>query len=119
MSKLCPMCGRHHSGLCGIPRIGVKIGAGTTGARAVRGQTPVPDSYSVSARSGKSKQGAQLAKRSLEELLDWGMEQERNTAQMLKVLPSEMPEYQQLLERLDRVISTNHQVRAQIALRRS
>lgn len=118
MSKLCPMCGRHHGGLCGIPGIGVKIGAGTTGVRAVRGQAPVPDSYSISASSGKSKQRARLAKRGLEELLDWGMEQERKTAQMLKVLPSEMPEYQQLLERLDRVISTNHQVRAQIALKR-
>jgi len=46
------------------------------------------------------------------------MEQERQTVETLKVLPPEMPEYQQLLERLDKVIDGNRQLRGQIALRR-
>ena len=118
MSKICPRCGRLHSGVCGIPGNGVMVASGTTGVRAVRGRTPVMDSYSVTVEPKKPKQRTRLTKSSLEELLDWGMEQERKMVEMIKVLPSEMPEYQQLLERLDKIVEANRQVRVQIALRR-
>lgn len=118
MPELCPRCGRHRSGVYGIPGNGVRIGTGTTTVRAARGRTPVPDSYPISVRSGKPKQRTRVTRRGLEELLDWCMEQERKIVEMPKVLPPEMPEYQQLLERLDKVIDGNRQVRAQIALRR-
>jgi len=78
----------------------------------------VSDSYPISVRSGKPKQRTRVTKGGLEELLDWCMEQERQTVETLKVLPPEMPEYQQLLERLDKVIDGNRQLRGQIALRR-
>lgn len=91
--------------------------------RAVRGPSYtgriVPDSYPISVGSEKPKQRTQLTKRGLQELLNWGTEQERNIVEMLKVLPAETPEYQQLLEHLDKVIETNRQVRVQIALRNS
>ena len=119
MPAMCPRCGRPHSGACGIPGNGVRLGVGMTAVRAVGSRTPVPDSYPISIGSVKPKQRTQLTKRGLHELLNWGMDQERNIVEMLKVLPSEMPEYQQLLEQLDNVIETNRQVRVQIALRKN
>jgi len=117
MPKICPRCRRHHSGACGIPSIGVMIGAGTVRVRAEGGRATVPDSYPISASPGKRKQRALPNRGGLEELLVWGMEQEQKIVEMLKVLPPDIPTYQQLLERLDRVIEVNRQVRAQIALR--
>lgn len=119
MPELCPRCGRPHSGACGIPGNGIRIGAGTTAVRAAGGRALVPDSYPISVSSGKPKQRTQLAKHGLHELLNWGTEQERRIVETLRVLPSDMPEYQQLLERLDKVIETNYQVRVQIALRKT
>lgn len=119
MSELCPRCGRSHSGACGIPGNGVRVGAGTTGVRSVGGRTLVADSYPISVGSGKPKQKTQLTRHGLHELLNWGTEQERGIVETLKVLPPDMPEYQQLLEQLDKVIETNRQVRVQIALGKS
>ena len=76
------------------------------------------DSYSVTIEPKRPKQRTRLTKRGLEELLDWGMEQERKCQETLRVLSPEMPEYQELLERLDRVTEANRQVKGQIALRR-
>ncbi|KPJ52615.1 MAG: hypothetical protein AMJ37_02550 [Dehalococcoidia bacterium DG_18] len=119
MPVICPRCGRPHSGACGIPSNGVRVGAGATAVRAVGARTLVPDSYPISVGPVKPKQSTQLTKRVLHELLNWGVEQERKTVEMLRVLPSEMPEYEQLLEHLDKVIETNRQVRVQIALRKN
>jgi len=119
MPAICPRCGRPHNGACGIPGNGVMIGTGTTSVRTVGGRTLVPDSYPMSVSSGKPKQRTQLTKHGLQELLNWGMEQERKIVETLNVLPAEMPEYQQLLEQLDKVIETNRQVRVQIALGKS
>jgi len=95
------------------------IGAGTTGLRAARERTPSSDSYPITVSSGKPEQRTRANKHGLEELLAWGSEQERKIVELLKALPPEIPTYQQLLERLDRVIEVNRQVRAQIALRRN
>ena len=119
MPELCPRCGRPHSGACGIPRNGIRIGAGTTAVTAVGGRTLVPDSYPISVGSVKPTQRTQLTKHGLHELLNWGTEQERKIVEMLKVLPPDIAEYQQLLEHLDKVIETNRQVRVQIALRKN
>ena len=62
----------------------------------------MPDSYPFSVEEGKPKQKPRLTKRGLEELLDWGMEQERKCQEMLRLLPPGMSEYQRLLERLDK-----------------
>ena len=118
MPKRCPRCGRHHSGACGIPGVVVGVEAGTIGARAAQDRISMPNSFSVRLEN-KPKQRTSLTKQGLEELLEWGVEQERRMVEMLKVLPSEMPEYQRLLERLDKVNNANRQVRVQIALKRS
>jgi len=119
MPKICPRCRRRHTGACGIPGIGVMIGAGTAGVRVAGERTMVPDCYPISAKPSKLKQRIRPNRRSLEQLLAWGMEQEQKMVEMLKVLPPDMPTYQQLLERLDRVMEVNRQVRVQIALRDS
>lgn len=79
----------------------------------------MPDSYPISVGSVKSRQRTQLTRHGLQELLNWGTEQERRIVETLKVLPSDMPEYQHLLEQLDKVIEANWQVRVQIALRKN
>ena len=56
-----------------------------------------------------------LTKGGLEELLAWGLEQEKKCREMLKALSPGMAEYEQLLERLDKVVATNEQVKKQLA----
>ena len=113
----CPRCGRPHSGICGIPGMGVRIATGA-GSRPIRRRSSMTDSYSIDAKPAKAKPKRWLTKHGLEELLDWGLEQERKCKEMLKALPSEMEEYQTILERLDKAMEVNEQIRKQIAVKR-
>ena len=109
MTKLCPRCGRYHSGACSIP------GNAASGTARTRGANHGCRSFPISSERG-AKQKVRLTGRGLEDLLEWGMAQERQMIQTLKTLPSEMPEYQQLLERLDRIDRATNQVRVQVSL---
>ena len=105
---ICPRCGRQHSGICGIPSIGIRIGIGGTG---IRRQETTSNRFPIHT---KPSSRIKLTKHGLEEMLDWGIEQEKKCMNMLKVLPSEMKEYNQILERLDKVWEVNAQIKKQI-----
>ena len=116
---ICPRCYRAHSGVCGIPGIGVRIGIGGTGIGGARTSSRQSDVYPLHSEAKAKPKKRKLTKHGLEEMLDWGMEQEQKCRGMLKVLPPELPEYQQLLEKLEQVIAVNEQVRRQLAARRT
>lgn len=110
----CPKCGRSHSGsVCGIPGIGVRIGIGGIGT-ARRQST---STYPIKTKSSL-KPKIKLTGRGLEEMLTWGMAEERKCLEMIKAMPPEMPEYNTVLETLDKAMAVNEQIRKQIALRR-
>ena len=92
-------------------------------SRPIRRATTTSDTYPIhevkqNARQGGKPGKVKLTKHGLEEMLDWGLEQEEKCKQMLKVLVPEMEEYQQILEKLEKCISVNEQVRQQIAAKR-
>lgn len=112
----CPRCGRSHSGpICGIPSIGVRIGIG--GAGLGKGSPASADSYPIHTVP-KAKRRLRLTKHGLAEMLDWGLEQEQKCQEMLKTLPSSLPEYDKVLERLDRVKEVIASIRKQLAERK-
>jgi len=110
---VCNRCGRKHSGICGIPSIGVKIGIGGTGIR--RSDTTVPDTYPIDTKNPRRRR--KVNNRSLEELLAWGKKEEKRCLEMLKVLPTDLTEYDIILGKLDRLMATIRQIEVQIAER--
>jgi len=110
----CPRCGRTHSGVCGIPGIGVRIGIGGVGIGGMRRHSD--SSHPVHTKPKTKK--TWLTKHGLEAMLSWGFDQEKICTEMLKQLSPEMPEYQQILERLDKVMATIEQVKKQISARK-
>lgn len=105
----CPRCGRVHSGVCGIPP--------TT---TLRGRTSIrtaSDSTDFTIPVW-SKHETRLTNGKLNDLLVWGREHEQQIVQMIRMMPADLPEYGQLMERLDKVELANRQLRLQIALRR-
>ena len=116
--SLCPRCGRGHRGVCGIPSIGVRIGIGGVGVGGARRTSRQPDAYSLNADVKPKPRRRRLTRHGLEEMLDWGMQQERKCKEMLKLLPHSLPEYEEMLGRLDRIMAVNEQVKKQLAERR-
>jgi hypothetical protein len=111
----CPRCGRTHSGICGIPGVGVKIGTGGVGIRRANSQID-PDAYLIrDVPSKRKKMGSSMAV--LEEMLDWGCKEQEGCLDMLRKLPHEMPEYTQLLEKHDKLTAVIHQLKVQLAAR--
>ena len=109
----CPRCGRTHSGVCGIPGVGVKVGIGGVGIRRTNSQVN-PDGYHIqNLAPQRKKMGSTRAV--LEEMLDWGHKEQQKCLDMLKKLPHEMPEYTQLLERHDKLTAIIHQLKVQLA----
>jgi len=74
------------------------------------------EGFTLNDRPGKGKHPP--SKHILEGLLKWGLEQEKEAIEMLKALPPEVEEHQQLLERLDKLQDVIHQVKIQIMVRR-
>jgi hypothetical protein len=111
----CPRCGRTHSGICGIPGVGVKIGTGGVGIRRTNSQID-PDAYPIrNVPLRRRKMGATRVV--LEEMLDWGHKEQQRCLDMLKKLPHEMPEYTQLLGKYDKLTTVIHQLKVQLAAR--
>jgi hypothetical protein len=93
--KPCPRCGRDHSGICGIPA-GVTLGFGARlgGIASTNKQSQFSKTKPRSAKKGVSI---------LKKLLEEAEIQEKNIAHMLTVVPSELPEYDELMDRLGKV----------------
>lgn len=119
----CSKCHRAHSGICGIPagvtlKFGARIGGigiGSTGTRKSSSNTSSWPAHTVpKAKLSKTW----LKKRGLEEMLDWGLEQEKKCMGMLKLLPAALPEYDEILGKLAKVQDVIVQIRQQIAVRK-
>jgi len=116
MSKMCPRCGRHHNGVCGIPGVGVKIGIGGVGIRRTNSQIN-PDAYPIqNVPPKRKKMGSTRAV--LEEMLYWGFNEQQKCLDVLKKLPYELPEYSRVLEEYDKLTAVIHQLKVQLAASR-
>ena len=102
---VCPRCGRQHSGVCGIPSEHSRTRQETT-------------SNKFSIHTNPKPLRTKLTKHGLEEMLDWGLEQEKKCEEMLKALSVEMEEYNQILERLDKVWTVNEQIKRQLVAKK-
>jgi len=113
----CPKCGRGHSGVCGIPpriTLGFKIGIGGLGG--LGGGMRQVSSSSMAIKHGKPKT-AKLSTAVLEGLLEEGHKHYKEVTEMLKQLPPNMPEYDQLLDKESKLKSTINQILGQIQSR--
>ena len=110
--KPCQRCGRNHTGLCGIPA-GVTLGFGAKIGGTGTGSTRFPI-HTKSKVTPKMK----LTKGGLEEMLAWGLEQEQKSVEMLKILPNTLPEYEEVLTKLDKLQAVTLQIKQQLAGRR-
>ena len=112
--SICTRCHRAHSGICGIPP-GVVLGFG-----ARIGGARINSRDTLTGFSAGSKQDARTKRSStglLEHLLEQSKAQEKKVLDMLKVVPSEMAEYVELVDRLDKVQTLIHQLEGQLAER--
>ena len=109
----CPKCDRNHSGVCGIPagvtrgfgaRVG-GVGIGGAGPRAAPGERTHP-------------KAAKPNTRILEGMLSQAEGHLGKVMEMLKVLPAEMPEFADLLDRETKLSHLIQQVIGQISAAR-
>lgn len=114
----CSRCGREHSGVCGIPSIGVRIGIGGVGIGGQRAGSR-SDAYPLNTSSRpKSKPRRKLSHRTLEDILAWGEANEKMVMAVLKALPFELPEYDAALASLEKLQATLTIIRQQLASRK-
>lgn len=106
MIRRCPRCSRAHGGICGIPGIGVRIGIGGVGIPRRQPTSAFP----IHTKPKSIRKGTAV----LEKLLMGARIQEKNVAHMLSVIPSNMPEYDLLLDRLAKIEQLIFQLNRQI-----
>jgi len=104
----CPKCQRAHSGICGIPP-GVTLGFGARVGGSTRSNPPIKGKPRV------NKLGVLV----LKEMLRQARTHEKKIADMLKIIPVELPEYDLLLDRLAKVEALILQLNKQIIERES
>lgn len=108
----CPKCGRGHSGVCGIPP-GVTLGFGAR----MGGVSGVGRDTATLVSQGKPKRKSPSTA-VLESLLAHAREHQGKVQDMLAVLPAELPEYVELLDRESRLNAIVRQLIGQIAARK-
>lgn len=74
----------------------------------------VSDSYRI---QGKLTAKKRLGKGTLEKLLAWGQEEEQRCIHVLRMLSPELPEYNEVLEKLGKLQKVLEQVKRQLAAR--
>jgi len=105
----CPKCGRSHTGICGIPA-GVTKGFGARIGGIKKGEK-----YRMNTKAGTKLKADTKSTDVLCKLLDMAKEQETKVKAMLNVLPSAMSEYDELQERLEKVMGIISTLNQQIA----
>ena len=95
--------------------IGVRIGIGGLGS-ARSGGTPSSTAFPLHGKP--SKPIMKLSLHGLEEMLDWGLEEEKRCQDLLRMLPPAMPEYQSVLASLDKLRDSLAIIRKQLAVRK-
>ena len=106
--KPCPKCHRAHGGICGIPA-GVTLGFGARAGSSSRSTQP------IQGKPKSAKLGTSVLKKLLEEARIW----EKDVAHLMTVIPSELPEYDDLLDRLGNLEHLILQLNRQIIERES
>ena len=109
--KPCPRCGRNHSGICGIPA-GVTLGFG---ARVGGVGSSSRSNQPIKGKPKPAKKGVSVLKKLLEE----ARIQEKNVAHMMTVIPPELPEFDDLMDRLGKIEKLILQLNQQIIARES
>ena len=74
----------------------------------------VSDSYHI---QGKPTAKKRLGKGTLEKLLTWGQREEQRCIHILRMLSPELPEYNEVLEKLGKLQKVLEQVKRQLAAR--
>jgi len=77
-----------------------------------RGKQEQSRSYRI---QGKPVAQNRLGKRTLQKLLVWGQQEEQRCINVLRTLSSELPEYNEALEKLDKLQQVLDQVKRQLA----
>lgn len=77
-----------------------------------RGKQERSNSYRT---RGKPVAQNRLGKGTLDKLLVWGQHEEQRCMNVLRTLPSELPEYNEALEKLDKLQQVLDQVKRQLA----
>ena len=109
--RQCPRCGRNHSGICGIPP-GVTLGFGArVGGVSRTGQSQ----FAAKGKPKSARKGVSVLKKLLEE----ARIQEKNVAHMMTVIPPELPEFDDLMDRLGKIEKLILQLNQQIIARES
>ena len=109
--KPCPRCGRNHSGICGIPA-GVTLGFG---ARVGGVGSSSRSNQPIKGKPKSIRKGVNVLKKLLEE----ARIQEKNVAHMMTVIPPELPEFDDLMDRLGKIERLILQLNQQIIARES
>lgn len=100
----CKRCGRIHKGICGIPAGVTKgFGARVGGIKNIHKFDPVT----------KTKLGTDT----LQGMLAWGEKEKAALLGMLKVIPHDMEEYNELLAKLEKLDATLVQIRLQLVVK--
>ena len=107
---LCPRCGRGHSGLCGIPA-GVTLGFG---ARLGGVRNPRRSDHPIKGKPKQTRRSATV----LNGLLSEAQRQMEKVTELLRILPSDLPEYAGLLDSEARLAAYIKQLVGQIATRK-
>lgn len=110
--EYCPRCGRRHTGICGIPGYPRVNGIPTVGHREVMLESGSRSStasrrrgtdFVIHTKERTYQRTYHKMNNSLEKLLNWGKEEERKCLELLKILPPEVEEYQEVMEKLDKL----------------
>ena len=95
-----------------IRHIGVRIGPRVSNRPATRRSSGASESYRIQGRPITEKSPG---KGTLEQLLTWGQQEEQRCINLLRTLPAELPEYNQVLEKLGKLQDVLAQVKRQLA----
>ena len=103
----CSKCGRSHTGICGIP-------AGVTRGFGARiGGIRKDGEYRMNVKAGAKSE--KVSSDLLDKLLGMAREHETKLKAMLTALPPVMPEYDELQQRLDKILGIIETLNRQIA----
>ena len=105
----CSKCNRFHGGICGIPA-GVTFGFGARlgGVRQTKAAA-----FPLKGKMKSMKKGTGVLKKLLEE----ARIREKNVTHMLTIVPSQLPEFDLLLDRLGKLEALTLQLTQQIITR--
>jgi len=92
--------------------LGIRIGIGADNRPVIKRSSASSGSYRI---QGKPTAQNKLDKRTLEKLLVWGQQEEQRCIDVLKRLSAELPEYDEMLEKLGKLQQVLEQIKRQLA----